>query len=153
MDPATAGVATGNAGLNAHLRYAAITQNVNWEPDGRAPGDLGGWGRQERAEVCGYKNYYDQDDMVVPILDMPVYDPELFKKALLYNVDPQTGRLRKCGIWRQRYDNMLFWPCGVYKVWMATGDDAFLKQIYPALDKTLRWLRRPAPNRTACSAC
>ncbi len=134
-------VTTGNAGLNAHLRYAAITQDVNWEPDGRAPGDLGGWGRQERAEVCGYKNYYDQDDMVVPILDMPVYDPDLFKKALLYDVDPQTGRLRKCGIWRQQYDNMLFWPCGVYKVWMATGDDAFLKQIYPALDKTLRWLR------------
>ena len=79
--------------------------------------------------------------MVVPILDMPVYDPDLFKKALLYDVDPQTRRLRKCGIWRQQYDNMLFWPCGVYKVWMATGDDAFLKQIYPALDKTLRWLR------------
>jgi hypothetical protein len=134
-------VTTGDAGLDAHLRYAAITQDVNWEPDGRAPGDLGGWGRQERAEVCGYKNYYDQDDMVVPILDMPVYDPDLYKRALLLDIDPQTQRLRKCGIWRQQYDNMLFWPRGAYKVWLATGDDEFLKRIYPALDKILRWLR------------
>lgn len=132
---------TGDPTLTSMLRYAAITQDVNWEPDGRAPGDLGGWGRCDRAEVCGYKNYYDQADMVVPILDMPVYDPQLFKKALLYDVDPQTGRLRKLIVWRQQYDSMLYWPAGVYKVWMASGDDEFLKQIYPALDKTFRWLR------------
>ena len=135
------GLATGDATLTSMLRYAAITQDVNWEPDGRAPGDLGGWGRCSRAEVCGYKNYYDQADMVVPILDMPVYDGELFKKALLYDVDPKTGRLRKLIIWRQQYDSMLYWPAGVYKVWMATGDEEFLKKIYPALDKTFRWLR------------
>ena len=135
-------VATGDATLTSMLRYAAITQDVNWEPDGRAPGDLGGWGRCSRAEVCGYKNYYDQADMVVPILDMPVYDPELFKKALLYDVDPKTGRLRKLIVWRQQYDSMLYWPAGVYKVWMATSDGKFLEQIYPALDKTFRWLHK-----------
>ena len=131
---------TGNPFLNPMLRYAAITQDINWEPDGRAPGDLGGWGRPSRAEVCGYKNYYDQTDMVVPILDMPVYDSELAKKALLYDIDPQTKRLRKLIIWRQQYDNMLYWPCGVYKVWMATGDDKFLDKMYPVLNNTLRWL-------------
>jgi hypothetical protein len=133
-------LATGNPTLNSLLKYAAITQDANWEPDGRAPGDFGGWGRPARAEVCGYKNYYDQDDMVVPILDVPVYDPQLMKKALLYDIDPQTGRLRKLAIWRQQYDNMLYWPAGVYKVWAATRDDAFLGKMYPALDKTLRWL-------------
>jgi len=46
---------TGNPGLTSMLRYAGITHDVNWEPDGRAPGDLGGWGRPSRAEVCGYK--------------------------------------------------------------------------------------------------
>jgi len=134
-------IETGNATLNPILRYAAITQDVNWEPDGRVAGDLGGWGRSQRAEVCGYKNYYDQSDMVVPILDVPVYDPELFKKALLYDVDPQTGRLRKCIIWRQQYDNMLYWPSAAYKVWMATRDDEFLKKMCPVLDNTLRWLQ------------
>ncbi len=33
-----------------------ITQDADWEPDGRVAGDLGGWGRCDRAEVCGYKN-------------------------------------------------------------------------------------------------
>lgn len=134
--------ATGNATLNPMLRYAAVTEDVNWEPDGRAPGDLGGWDRPTRAELCGYKNYYDQTDMVVPLLDMPVYDPQRAKKALRYDVDPKTKRLRKLIIWRQQYDSMLYWPCGVYKVWMATGDDEFLKEIYPALDNTLRWLHK-----------
>ena len=134
-------IETGNAALNPILRYAAITQDVNWEPDGRVAGDLGGWGRPDRAEVCGYKNYYDQDDTIVPILDVPIYDPELFKKALLYDVDPQTQRLRKCGVWRMQYDNMLYWPQGVCKVWIATGDEEFLKKMYPVLDNTLRWLQ------------
>lgn len=133
---------TGAPTLNSILKYAAITCDINWEPDGRASGDLGGWGRAERAELCGYKNYYDQDDMVVPILDVPVYDPELAEKALLYDINPQTGRLKKLIVWRQQYDNMLLWPSGVYKVWMATGDDEFLKKMYPVLDNTMRWLHK-----------
>jgi len=132
---------TGDPTLTAMVRYALITQDVNWEPDGRVAGDLGGWGRCDRAEVCGYKNYYDQADTVVPILDVPVYDPRLFKKGLLYDVDPRSGRLRKLIVWRQQYDSMLYWPAAVYKVWMASGDEEFLRRIYPALDRTFRWLR------------
>jgi len=137
---------TGDPGLTSMLRYAGITHDVNWEPDGRAPGDLGGWGRPSRAEVCGYKNYYDQADMVVPILDVPVYDSDLFKRALLYDVAPQTGRLRKLIVWRQQYDSMLYWPAAVYRVWMASQDDRFLEEIYPALDNTFRWLHKTRTN-------
>jgi len=131
---------TGNKSLESMLRYAEYVVEANLEPDGRIAGDFGGWSRPTRAEITGYKNYYDQVDTAETFMDIPVYNPDYMRRALLYDVDPKNQRLTKCIIWRFDYENMLYYPICAYKLWMATEDRKFLNQYYPVLRNTLLWV-------------
>lgn len=130
----------GNTNLESMLRYAEYVVEANCEPDGRIAGGPGGWDRPTRAELTGYKNYYDQVDAAETFMDIPMYNPDYMRRLLLYDVNPETQRLTKCIVWRFDYENMLYYPICAYKLWMATEDRKFLNQYYPVLRNTLLWV-------------